>query len=615
VTRAAIDFAGQPALFELRPVSVRSADFKLFAQLADGSFERVQPDPTTTFRGELIGVPGSKVAATVDETGMTARILLPGGGEHWIEPIARHVPEATLDMHALYTTSAVIPNGGTCDSDLLPKMLDVPMVSGGPSSSVQAATGLSTAELGCDADFQFFNLWGSVANTETRINLVINTMNTQYEEEVGITHVITTTLVRTSASQPYTSTDAVTLLNQFRNEWNANQGGIQRDVAQLFNGKEIDGGTIGIAWLGAVCSSYGYGVVQSDFNNNFSCATDLSAHELGHNWDADHCSCTSNTMNPYITCANTFNSTVTIPEIVSFRDSIGCLDAGDPCDIAADFSADTTSGCAPLAVSFTDLSTGTGTTSWTWDFGDGNGSSSQNPSYSYASAGTYTVSLTAASSTCSDVETKTGYVTVGAVPTADFTADTTSGSAPLSVTFTDQSSGVPTSWSWDFGDGNGSSSQNPSHSYSSAGTYSVTLTASNACGSDVETKLDYITVSDPPAASECGVGDVAVVVVNLGKGQKQGQATITIVDDAGNPVANATVTGDFTREKGNGVELVDQGAMGVTNGSGQAFISSSSLKGGGDWCFEVTSVSHGSLTYNANLNSVTKSCAGGGDQF
>jgi hypothetical protein len=61
---------------------------------------------------------------------------------------------------------------------------------------------------------------------------------------------------------------------------------------------------------------------------------------------------------------------------------------------------------------------------------------------------------------------------------------------------------VPTSWSWTFGDGGTSSAQNPSHSYATAGTYTVTLTASNAFGSDGETKTNYITVTQPSGGGE-----------------------------------------------------------------------------------------------------------------
>jgi hypothetical protein len=78
--------------------------------------------------------------------------------------------------------------------------------------------------------------------------------------------------------------------------------------------------------------------------------------------------------------------------------------------------------------------------------------------------------------------------------TANFSGSPTSGTAPLAVNFTDLSTGSPTSWSWTFGDGGTSTAQNPSHTYAAAGTYNVQLTATNACGSDVELKNAYITV-------------------------------------------------------------------------------------------------------------------------
>jgi len=165
----------------------------------------------------------------------------------------------------------------------------------------------------------------------------------------------------------------------------------------------------------------------------------------------------------------------------------------------ADFSGSPTSGVEPLTVSFTDLSTG-GATSWSWDFGDGGTSTQQNPSHTYNTAGTYTVSLTATNSCGSDTNTKTDYITVNPcnAPVAGFVGSPTSGDAPLAVNFTDQSTNSPTSWSWDFGDGGTSTQQNPSYTYNTAGTYTVTLISTNSCGSDTATKVDYITVTNPP---------------------------------------------------------------------------------------------------------------------
>lgn len=75
------------------------------------------------------------------------------------------------------------------------------------------------------------------------------------------------------------------------------------------------------------------------------------------------------------------------------------------------------------------------------------------------------------------------------LPVADFTFGTNN----LTVVFTDTSSGFPNRWIWDFGDGNSSNLQNPSHTYAQAGTYVVTLTATNSQGSDTVSKFVSVT--------------------------------------------------------------------------------------------------------------------------
>jgi PGF-pre-PGF domain-containing protein len=166
----------------------------------------------------------------------------------------------------------------------------------------------------------------------------------------------------------------------------------------------------------------------------------------------------------------------------------------------ANFSADVTSGALPLAVNFTDMSTNA--TGWHWDFGDGNASALQNPTYTYMDVGTYTVNLTAINSVSgNDTLTRTDYITVAIAPVANFTASATSGTVPFAVTFTDLSTNSPTAWAWDFGDGATSTDQNATHTYTTAGTYAVSLNASNVGGSNVSTQTSYITVSSASSGS------------------------------------------------------------------------------------------------------------------
>jgi hypothetical protein len=327
---AMVDLGGAVLRIALEPRSVRGAGMQVLAQGADGTWTEVAPEPVATFRGAIPGLPGSVVAVSLVAGGIEGWIRLPDGAEWWVQPLAGVVAGAGPLHHALYAAADVPPSAERCGLELLANPYPTTGVFAPKGAGGKAAgTAVAVAELGCDADYEYYSDWGSVGATENRIESVINAMNAQYEAEVGITHVITTILVRTSPSQPYTSTDAATLLNQFRNQWNSQHSSIQRDTAQLFTGKQIQGGTIGIAWVGVVCNlSYAYSMVQSDFNGVFAYTTDLSAHELGHSWDADHCSCPSYTMNPYITGANTFHPTISIPQIVNYKSGASCLGSG-----------------------------------------------------------------------------------------------------------------------------------------------------------------------------------------------------------------------------------------------------------------------------------------------
>ena len=184
-------------------------------------------------------------------------------------------------------------------------------------------------------------------------------------------------------------------------------------------------------------------------------------------------------------------------------DYIEILEAGT---LNSDFSASPTSGSAPLTVNFADLSTGD-INSWSWSFGDGGTSTEQNPSHIYENTGAYTVSLTVSGTGGSDTETRENYIAAGegGPPVADFSALPATGATPLEVEFINLVTGVVTSFLWDFGDGGTSTEMTRfTHTYESAGSYTVSLTATGPGGSDTETKADYITVSEPgtpPAAN------------------------------------------------------------------------------------------------------------------
>ncbi len=172
---------------------------------------------------------------------------------------------------------------------------------------------------------------------------------------------------------------------------------------------------------------------------------------------------------------------------------------GIPRAPVADFTANVTEGPVPLTVRFTDTSLYL-PTGWLWNFGDDATSGDRNPEHTYTSPGTYTVKLTATNALGSNSRQVSGYITVSegpSQPVADFTANVTEGPVPLTVAFTDTTSGVPTEWNWEFGDGATSTLKNPVHTYEEMGTYSVNLTVGNTFGVDFENKTAFITANAP----------------------------------------------------------------------------------------------------------------------
>ncbi|HTY53097.1 MAG TPA: DUF3344 domain-containing protein [Methanomicrobiales archaeon] len=187
-----------------------------------------------------------------------------------------------------------------------------------------------------------------------------------------------------------------------------------------------------------------------------------------------------------------------------------------PGPVAA-FTANITSGTAPLTVLFTDLSTGN-PWYWKWTYGDGSTSTSRNPAHTYNNAGIYTVNLVVSADKVKWSDPAGQVITVNStsgIPGVSFAASPTSGVAPLTVQFTDSSSGSPTSWAWDFDDDDSTDSteQNPSHTFTSVGSYTVRLTATNTAGSDSLTRSNYIAVTTSSGSPDL---TIETIVPNLG---------------------------------------------------------------------------------------------------
>jgi hypothetical protein len=274
----------------VEPHSFRTAGATATTVGADGVARPLALPAPLTVRGEIDGVADARAAGSRAGGGLNMAIVIPGGEEPeiWtVQPLTDVEPGADPALHVVYRDDDValeqpwscgVPNEG------VHQHAEAHGGDGGASRAVLAC------ELAIEVDWEYYQLLGSnEANVIADVDTVISRISIVYEDQCNVMFVIPHYNIWTNSGDPYTSTDPGTRLGQFRNWWNANKGDVNRDLAHMFTGVNINGSVIGIAYLSAVCGSNGYGLVQSKYTNAINARGALSAHEIGHNFSAQHC--------------------------------------------------------------------------------------------------------------------------------------------------------------------------------------------------------------------------------------------------------------------------------------------------------------------------------------
>lgn len=277
--------------------------------------------------------------------------------------------------------------------------------------------------------------------------------------------------------------------------------------------------------------------------------------------------------------------------------------------------------CLGDTIFFTNSSSGNGgvLSSYSWDFGDGSLTSSQtNPNHLFSAAGSYSVVLTASTSACSDDTTI--QISVAPAPVVSFSASTTSGCNPLTVNFTNTTTGSPV-YTWNFGDGSPVSSLNaPSHTFNTAGVYTVTLIATQGSCADTLVTPSMITVSAKPTASYSAPSSVClgdtVHFVNLSTGNGSAISGYAWNFGDGSPSSSSTQPAHAFTSAGNysvtlttiaGVCSDDTTITISVNPAPQVSFSSSSTLACGPQTISFTNTTTGSPVYSWDFGDGTAS--------
>ncbi len=289
---------------KLTPHDLRAPDYLAQVIDADGVAQQLPRAPLQTYKGTIAGHGAGQARFTVTEDNVEG-LVITDGERFFLEPARSVSGKANADEFVFYRSGDVIGAAGECGVTLADEVAaeaerthDRATADDASASNalnpIPTLTPMRIVRLATDADAEYVAAFGGAAAATTRIINVMNQVDGIYQIEIGVTFQITfQNTWADAATDPYSATASSDLLSQFRNHWNANFAGIQRSLAHIWTGKDLDGSTIGVAYVGVLCQNppFSYGLSQkfplvSNFLTVQSVA--LTAHEMGHNFSGRH---------------------------------------------------------------------------------------------------------------------------------------------------------------------------------------------------------------------------------------------------------------------------------------------------------------------------------------
>jgi len=332
---------------------------------------------TMPLQGTVDGLAGSWVRITRSASGLRGMVF-DGHEMYAVEPASEVAPVSVEPMNAtsgetvMYRLSDALMPVETMKCELAkpdstpespPTAADAFQQLSGElhTFAVEAeATALKQVRVGVVGDFEFVSQF-TTSTPEDAIVARMNIVDGIFSSQLGVKVSLSTPTLFRTASDPFTKTVASELLSELRTFRSGSDAQKALGITHLMTGRNLDGSTVGIAYISGLCSAqFGASLSQSTFNTTQSAL--IAAHEIGHNFGAPHdgetgaCEATAQTflMAPQLNGSNQF-SPCSISQITPVINAARCLTTYAPPDASIEVPTPTlqaTVGTA-LVASFT----------------------------------------------------------------------------------------------------------------------------------------------------------------------------------------------------------------------------------------------------------------------
>jgi len=247
-------------------------------------------DGINIYRGHLTGSPGSWVRIVMFN-GVPRGLVWDGAEMFAIEapgdslvavnsPVIYRLADAVITPGSMTCGNTDLAGNGAAAYSQLVDELD--------TTVAQALGAVSEITMGAIGDFEFTSDKGGDAGAATAITNRLNIVDGIFSDQVGVQINVQSIDTHNDVNDPFTDTiDPRTLLDELSEHRLDTAAQRNLGLTHLWTGRDLDSSTVGIAWRGGMCSNF-FGAGLSEGNGNPTFDSLIAAHEIGHNFNAEH---------------------------------------------------------------------------------------------------------------------------------------------------------------------------------------------------------------------------------------------------------------------------------------------------------------------------------------